>query len=372
LRGEIGFAGQTTNTIGGAGDCQGDRLRRELSLKRLFINLLQWGIPAAIIGWLVIAALRSDSFAQLWQQPKHWDLLALATLICFLATLATILRWHFLVRAVNLPLRLRDTIRLGFLGYLYNFVLPGGVGGDLVKAGFLARGQPGRRTDAAMTVLVDRIVGLYGLFLLASAAILLTGMWQNQSASVRLICHVIFWCAGVTTVALAISAAPGFSQGPIARWLHDLPRVGAFIERVNRASRMYYRHWAVLPFAVFMTFIAQSLYVVGIWLIARALVRNAPTLGEHFVVVPMAMITGVLPLAPNGLGTFEALMEWMYRELMADHAIKGAGLLVSFGYRLITVLIAAVGAVIYWASRREVSEVMQRETEVAAEQAASE
>jgi glycosyltransferase 2 family protein len=338
-------------------------------LKRPLINLLQWGIPAAIIGWLLIAALRSDSFSQLLQQPKHWDLLALATLTCFLATLATILRWHFLVRAVDLPLRLRDTIRLGFLGYLYNFVLPGGVGGDFVKAGFLARGQPGRRTEAALTVLVDRIVGLYGLFLLATAAILLTGLWRNPSADVRLVCRLIFWCTGGSTVALAISASPGFAQGPIARWLHNLPRFGAFIERVNRASRMYYRHWAVLPFAVFMTFVAQSLYVVGIWLIARALVRNAPTLGEHFVVVPMAMITGVLPLAPNGLGTFEALMEWMYRELMAGLAIKGAGLLVSFGYRLITVLIAAVGAVIYWASRREVSEVMH-ETEVAAEQTA--
>ena len=339
-------------------------------MKRLFINLLQWGIPAAIIGWLLIAALRSEYFSQLLHQPKHWDLLALATLTCFLATLATILRWHFLVRAVDLPLRLRDTIRLGFLGYLYNFVLPGGVGGDLVKAGFLARGQPGRRTEAALTVLVDRIVGLYGLFLLATAAILITGLWRNESADVRLVCRVIFLCTGGSTVALAVSASPGFSQGPIARWLHNLPRVGAFIERMNRASRMYYRHWAVLPFAVFMTFIAQSLYVVGIWLIARALVRDAPTLGEHFVVVPMAMITGVLPLAPNGLGTFEALMEWMYRELMAGHAIKFAGLLVSFGYRLITVLIAAVGAVIYWVSRREVSEVMQ-EAEVAAEQTAS-
>jgi uncharacterized membrane protein YbhN (UPF0104 family) len=179
----------------------------------------------------------------------------------------------------------------------------------------------------------------------------------------------MFWCAGGGTVALAISASPGFSQGPIARWLHDLPRVGAFIERVNRASRMYYRHWAVLPFAVLMTFIAQSLYTVGIWLVAQSLVSGAPTLGEHFVIVPMAMITGVLPLAPNGLGTFEALMEWMYNKLTAGKAM-GAGLLVSFGYRLITVLIAMVGATIYWTSRREVSDVMH-EAEVAAEQPAS-
>jgi uncharacterized protein (TIRG00374 family) len=297
------------------------------NLKKLIINLLQWGV-------------------------------------------ATIVRWHFLVRAIDLPLRFRDTLRLGFLGYLYNFVLPGGVGGDLVKAGFLARQQPGRRTEAALTVLVDRLIGLYGLFLLATAAILWTGLWRSESANVRFACHVMFWCAGGSTVALAISASPGFSQGPIARWLHGLPRVGTFIERLNRASRMYYRHWAVLPFAVFVTLIAQSLYAIGIWLVACGLLSDAPSLGEHLVVVPMAMITGILPLAPNGLGTFEALMEWMYRQLMGEGAIKGAGLLVSFGYRLITVLIAMVGVVIYWASRQEVSDVLhEAEAEKAAEEA---
>src|SRR5262249_36352621 len=146
--------------------------------------LLRWAIPLAIIAWLVIDVIRNKSFSQLWEEPKRWDLLALAAVSCFLATMVTIVRWHFLVRAVDLPLRFRDTVRLGFLGYLWNFVLPGGVGGDFVKAGFLAREQKGRRTDAAMTVLVDRIVGLYGLFLLSTAAILFTGMWHANSVDV--------------------------------------------------------------------------------------------------------------------------------------------------------------------------------------------
>src|SRR5262249_52345866 len=149
-------------------------------LKKILLKLVQWGIPGAIIAWMVTEIARNKSFAQLWSEPKRWDLLVLAAAACFLGTLVTILRWHFLVRAVDLPLKLRDTLQLGFLGYLYNFVLPGGVGGDLVKGGFMARKQPGRRTDAVLTVLVDRIVGLYGLFLLATGAILYTGMWHAE------------------------------------------------------------------------------------------------------------------------------------------------------------------------------------------------
>ncbi|HTQ40821.1 MAG TPA: lysylphosphatidylglycerol synthase transmembrane domain-containing protein [Pirellulales bacterium] len=342
-------------------------------MKKLLWNLLRWGIPAAIIAWLVSVVVRDKSFSQLWDEPKHWDLLALATLVCFLATLVTILRWYFLVRAVSLPLRLRDTIRLGFLGYLYNFVLPGGVGGDLVKVGFLIREQPGRRTEAALTVLVDRIVGLYGLFLLASGAILFTGMWHFDSADVRLACRVIFWCAGISTLLLAVSAMPGFSQGPVSRWLHGLPRVGPFVERLNRATRMYYRHWSVLPFAVALTIFAQVMYAISFWLIARGLLSDAPSLGENLVVVPMAMITGVLPLAPNGLGTFEWLVELMYHQLMGTAAIAGAGFIVSLGYRLVTIVIAIVGAVIFFVNRREVSAMIhEAEEEIAEEQHAAE
>jgi hypothetical protein len=337
-------------------------------LKKPLLLLLQWGVPGAIIAYLVTQVVKNGSFAKLVDQPKQWDLLALAAVVCFIGTLLTIVRWHFLVRAVDLPLKLRDTLRLGFLGYWWNFVLPGGVGGDLVKAGFLAKEQPGRRTEAALTVLVDRIVGLYGLFLLATAAIFWTDMWHSDSGDVRFACRVMFWCTGISTVALAVSAMPGFSKGPISRWLHELPRVGAFIERINRASRMYYRHWAVLPFSVALTLVAQGLLTIGIWLVARGLLGNAPTLGQHFVIVPMAMITGVLPLAPNGLGTFEALVEFMYRQLMGTNAIDGAGFLVSIGYRLITVLIAIIGAFVYYFNRREMTAVLhEAEAEAAAE-----
>jgi glycosyltransferase 2 family protein len=343
-------------------------------LKKLFWILLRWALPVAIITYLVVQGVKNDSFAKLRDHPKQWDLLALAAGICFLATIMTIVRWHFLVRAVDLPLRLRDTLRLGFLGYMYNFVLPGGVGGDLVKAGFLAREQPGRRTEAVLTVLVDRIVGLYGLFLLATLAIFMTGMWHDESGDVRFACRVMFWCAGVSTVLLAITAMPGFSKGPISRRLHELPRVGGFIERVNRATRMYYRHWSVLPIAVVFTMVTQSFYAIGFWLLGRGLLdlNSVPTLGQHMVIVPMAMITGVLPLAPNGLGTFEALVEFMYRQLMGSAAI-GDGFIVSLGYRFVTVLIAIVGAVIYFFNRNEISAVIHEEeaAEAAEKQAAA-
>jgi hypothetical protein len=338
-------------------------------LKKLLWNLVRWGLPAAIIIWLVRQAVQNDSFARLRDEPKQWNFLALAALVCLAAVLLTMVRWYYLVRALDVPLTWRDAFRLGFLGYLFNFISPGAVGGDLFKVVYLARERPGRRTEVALSVIFDRLLGLYAVFVIATVAILMTRMWHNPSIDVRFACQVIFWCTGGSTLFFALGWLPGFSEGPIARWLHRLPRVGPYIERLNRANRMYYSHRWALPWAMLLSVGVQSLFAIGLWMIARGLLNHAPSLPEHFVIVPMGMATGALPLAPNGLGTFEFLVNFLYQH-MPDAVANdpSAGLLVSLGYRVITVLIAMIGMVIYWASYSEMSEVLHEvEVEEAAE-----
>jgi uncharacterized membrane protein YbhN (UPF0104 family) len=183
----------------------------------------------------------------------------------------------------------------------------------------------------------------------------------------------MFWCTGVGTVALIISSLPSFSEGPLARRVQSLPKVGPIAERLARANRMYYRHFWVMPLVIVMSIGVHSLYAVGIWLIAIGLLNEAPSLGMHFVIVPTAMATGAIPLAPNGLGTFELVVKTLYQYLPGgSEAAASAGLLVALGYRVITLLIAAVGAVIYVISRREMSEVLHKAHEIAEADAESE
>ena len=53
-------------------------------------------------------------------------------------------------RALGIPFTLRNAFRLGFMGYLLNFVGPGAVGGDLFKAYFVASDQKSRRAEAVV------------------------------------------------------------------------------------------------------------------------------------------------------------------------------------------------------------------------------
>ena len=72
----------------------------------------------------------------------------------------------------------------GALGFALNFVSLGTVGGDLFKAVLLAKVSPGRRTEAVVTVMADRILGLLMMMLLASTAILFAD-WRGAARKWR-------------------------------------------------------------------------------------------------------------------------------------------------------------------------------------------
>ena len=106
--------------------------------------------------------------------------------------------------------------------------------------------------------------------------------------------------------------------------------------------------------------VSQSLLAACMWAVAAALVPSAPGIGEHLMIMPLAMLTTLLPLPGLGLGAFEFAVEFLYRHI--GLAPAGSGLLVALGFRLVMVATAVVSAVIYAANRRKLSDVL-RESE---------
>jgi hypothetical protein len=343
-------------------------------VKKLLLTLLKIGISAAIIAYLVWDATRTTEggqnvFQQLRDQPKRWYLLAAAWVFCAAAVMLTLIRWWYLVLAVEVPLRLRDALRIGFLGYLFNLAPLGIVGGDLLKAWMLAWEYPRAKARAVASVVVDRVIGLYLLFVVASAAILLTGFWKldDPQGHIRDICIVTFALTIAGAVFVAVMLIPGVTDGRGTRALTRLPRVGHTIASLLEAVRMYRRKPGVLVVSSLMSVGVHCLFATGVYLVARGLFGEVLSLAAHFVVNPLAASTGVLPLVA---GPFEFVLNLLYTLVSEPgvHIQPGQGFVVALGYRLITILIAMVGACYYLGSRREVAKVL-REAEEEEQQA---
>ena len=99
--------------------------------------------------------------------------------------------------------------------------------------------------------------------------------------------------------------------------------------------------------------LAAALITVGVhvcssiafYLIARGLPGEAPPLGIHFVIVPLSISSGVVPLP---MGPLEFVLEFFYTHLpMCGSIAKGQGLLVALVNRLNSILMALVGVLLY-------------------------
>ncbi|HUY34300.1 MAG TPA: lysylphosphatidylglycerol synthase transmembrane domain-containing protein [Pirellulales bacterium] len=330
-------------------------------VNKTLLNLVKFGVSIGLIAYLVADPDNREAFTALAGQPKDWGTLTLAWLACLAAVVLTFVRWYILVRALDLPFSMKDAFRLGFLGYLLNFISLGSVGGDLFKAVFIAREQPGRRAEAVATVVLDRVIGLYMLFVLASAAIVATGLWNSQLEPIRIICQGTMLTTGLGFVAILILLIPGITQGRFSSFLERLPRAGPLFGSLLGAIRLYRRRLDRLLLAGLLSLGVHSLSSLGIYLVARGLPGEVPPLADHFVIVPLAMVTGVLPLPVNGLGAFEGVVNYLYQHVPVHLAVsEGRGLAVCVGYRAITILIAMVGVGYYLASRREVVELLHQ------------
>jgi uncharacterized protein (TIRG00374 family) len=342
-------------------------------LKKFLITLLKILVSAAIIAYLFVDAVKTKNgknvFGMMLQEPKQWDFLAAAWLCTGVAVVLTLIRWCYLVRATGIAFRMQDAMRIGFLGYLFNLAPMGIVGGDLLKAVMLAREYHGFRAKALASVIIDRVVGLYVLFLVASAGILLTGFYWRPIPGVHLICQITLALTVVGTIGVAIVLFSNVLEGAWLKRLTNLPRIGAALGSLIEALHIYRRDRAVLLSASVMTVGVHCLLTVAIYLIARGLpgkdLPPPPPLSTQFVIYPISSVASTVPLPA---GPFEAVFVSLYTHVdVAGDLAEGQALIIALVFRLINVLLAVVGFGYYLGARREVAAVMHEVEEQAEE-----
>jgi glycosyltransferase 2 family protein len=324
-------------------------------LKKAAILFLKVAIPLALFTYL-LWRVDPEHYRVFWEQPKRWDLMAGALASALLAIIVGILRWRQLVLAFQIPFTPSEALRLGFLGYLLNFISFGSVGGDLFKAILVAKDKPKRRPEAVASVLLDRAIGLLGLILLASIS-LIAFSGSGLPAPLVLIRD---WSTGVAIASIialltAIYAGAWFDR--LIDWGSGIPLVGETLARMARALRLLRHQHLTLLSVIVSSVCVHALLSFSVYLISCGAYTAHPSLTDHLKVVPPALAAGALPLAPGGLGYQEAALANLF-ETLPDIPAGYSGMLVATIYRLVTIVIAGFGLPFYWAKQaREVQNI---------------
>lgn len=336
--------------------------------RRTIVTIIKIVLAIAILTYLVFQA--REGVARLAERSLSWPFLAAAFAFSITTVTLSFVRWHILVRALNINVRLVDSLRLGALGFALNFVSPGSIGGDFFKAVFLAHGHPGQRPEAVATVLADRILGLLTQLAMASCGILATGLLHTGSPTIHLLCSTILIAAAVGWTGFLITmVVSGFSGGQIAERANAIPIVGKTASRLLGAIQAYRRQVPKLLAAFGVSSLVALCLVTAFYLVARGLQIEAPPWSQHVVIVPVAGLVGAIPLTPSGLGTTEFAIEELYKAMPNGASVhKGDGTLVGLGRRVTDIVVALAGLAFYLSHRREVDEVFAEAEELSEEE----
>jgi len=278
-------------------------------IKKRYRTALWLIIALAAMLFLVYTTPREDFFKAV--KNIRWGWATVALLPQLLAITLISIRWVWLLRVHQVQISVFQAVKLTFLGFFYNNVMPGGVGGDLLKGWYITQhSDRNRRIEAAVTVFVDRMVGLMGMILLALFASCFAGPEMSYNGiQIRWIVWLIF--AGMSLVLVIF----------LSHRIRKLLLVGKYLEKfsffhriqqVDDAIQIYRKHLSVIFLSVVLTWVVQSLTIVSIWILTRALGLNHVQFTQCLIIMPIVWLIGAAIPVPGGLGIIENSVKYLF------------------------------------------------------------
>ena len=337
------------------------------SLKSGFMGLLKISFSVIILGFLIWKARKEDLFQTFWEREKNWSLLAVAGGAYLAAMLFQIFRWRLLARSLELELSVSEAIRLGFLSQLVSlFGVVGMLGGDALKTYMLGKQNRGRMTEAFATVMVDRMLGLYGLIMLAGSVSCCFdfSVLEHAKPFERDVVLSLIWMARAgavgATIMLCVALLPGFTTWPLWDLLGKIPKLGGTLRKLVAAMRMYRRRLSALLIAILLSFGVHLSSAFMYCCISEAL----PSFhAEVAVAKPLPLTTFTAALLALGAGAvpvggLELVFDAIYRAVSDPLMPEQQGLLIVFAFRFIQICTALIGLYYYLRGRREVDAML--------------
>jgi glycosyltransferase 2 family protein len=282
---------------------------------------------------------------------QRWPLLLLGIFLLYLQMAVGAWRWNILlnVQAVRIPLV--KTFSLTMIGTVFNMIIPGAVGGDVIKGYYVSRCTVERKAHVVTTILVDRVLGLVGMMAVATFA----GLLDWSLVSVNRTFTTLFFFAAASFLLLCVGlwisfCASGRWATAVEGFTERLPG-SAIIKRLIESLLEYRSRPSAVFQAVALSCVAQALCCVTFYLSALALGYSDLPVRAYLLVVPLGLVTTALPVAPGGIGVGQAAFYGLFQLLPEATGAMGANACTVF--QCLIVLMSLTGFLFYFTYKDE-------------------
>jgi glycosyltransferase 2 family protein len=289
--------------------------------------LIKLVVAGSLVAWLIHSGrLEMDSLAILIHDPFLLMQCFAVWLICSVALGA--LRWMLLLSAMGVTLKYLRAFQLQLVGFFFNTVMPGSVGGDLIKAFYIIKQDKAPLGAVSMSVVLDRIVGLTGIFGMGFMVIVWDfSRFESNPVLMGIAAYVFFGLA-----AMVIFFAVCLVATPFDSYIEALlGRLRPLLKIYKTLRGLQGKQMALLG-ALGLTLLVQTFYLLLFYSIGQKLEAGIE-FTSLAAVYPIGVLLTAVPIAPAGIGIGHAAFAELYRMV---GAAQGANV---FNIYLVTQLV---------------------------------
>lgn len=211
------------------------------------------------------------------------------------------LRWSMLLHGQGFNISMKKVFKLQLVGLFFNFVVPGGVGGDLVKGYYLVKQNDDRKFLAATSILMDRLLGLWTIVILVIASGPLIGREIMQNPKLYYTYRGVLIAGTIFTLMLLLGFSDRFyDSGWMFKKFGKLPYGKGVVESYE-AVHAYCTKLTVIGKAVILSMVLQLSSVLFFYVVGNSMGIHM-SLGSYMFLVPLGFVASSLPITPGGIG----------------------------------------------------------------------
>ncbi|MFN3455100.1 MAG: lysylphosphatidylglycerol synthase transmembrane domain-containing protein [Pseudobdellovibrio sp.] len=273
----------------------------------------------AVVLLLGVFKLGFIDLNQLSTSLKNPLITTLGVGLFFFHALIFALRWKILVNLETTYLY-KSALKDSFIGNFFNFFIPSGVGGDVVKALSVSERQNISKKVSFSLVTVDRVLGLFCLILFSSSFLLVEYVIDSKSDITRLL-QISLLLLGLACLGLLFL----YHSKKIIPLLKEkfsfflINKLISFAEQVQASIEKALQTKFILKF-ISISFLGQF-FSVGFLYITCAILTDSHI--SVFLFLPLAcfaFMASAIPLTPAGIGVGQAAFYFIFSIISTEVA----------------------------------------------------
>lgn len=316
-----------------------------------------------VIVWYLFYSRRLtlDLFSQLLD-PAHLPLLLLSGTAFIISQMLAAFRLVLLLRMIDLRLSFSRVFKLTMIGSFFNIVIPGMVGGDIVKGAYLFKSEEDRHGRSSGIVLMDRLLGFVALLFIGAVSIIYLYLRKRETLLPYINEFILVFLTSVGVLMLfalfvlfgkkrqfrvkAKAIASALFKKTI--FYHMTDAIGALTKRRR-----------VLAEAFCISLGVQAIALAGLLVLIRLVPGNLPDIAALTAVSSLVLLFGIIPVTPGNIG---------WTELVASigWSVVGsaAGGVIFFYWRIVSILFSLPGGLLYLLPGNDIRQRQRKATEV--------